>query len=704
MKQKILIINFLILTFFMQGQEKMTYKLHDKVIEFIISQEEIYVEFAKNNKSSIQRISDVGFEELSNNSAILKTSNLQGTYQNRKQTLQDKSLTKFKRIEPVLIYSDGTRQIAKGELNIKLKSDSSINDLLKGKSFTVKVNEFVKDLYLVKLDLETSELVKLVNQLQKNKHVEFIEPNFIRMIQPNTNDPNFASQWAIKNQGYLGGTVDADMDVDEAWSYTTGTGIKIAIIDTGVDLNHPDLQSNLLSGYDATGGGSNGNQTGNAHGTACAGIVSGVANNSIGIAGIAYNAKIIPVKVFPTVGSPTDAMIANGINWAWQNGADVLSNSYGGGSYSSTIANAINSAVSSGRNGKGSVVLFSSGNDNGSVSFPSTVASAISVGASSMCDQRKTPSSCDGENWWGSNYGTSLDLVAPGVKIYTTDISGSAGYSSGNYTANFNGTSSACPNAAGVVALILSANPNLTQQEAREILESNVDKVSGYSYTTTSGQPNGTWNNQVGYGRINAKKAVVEAVSTVWIGVPQIIVELDPLGTNYVAVHMKGANGTNINHQGITATTWQTISSSGGCTASFGGSGFDGLGHGNCNTWSVYAKITATNSYGTTTIYRTITPPAPGPCDKNYRIATIAKDNYEIQKIIEPCDRTSKNMQSESLPINKKTSITVFDFYGTKVLESNNSHLDVSHLKNGSMYIIKANINNEEMVTMKIIK
>jgi subtilisin family serine protease len=93
------------------------------------------------------------------------------------------------------------------------------------------------------------------------------------------------------------------------------------------------------------------------------------------------------------------------------------------------------------------------------------------------------------------------------VQIYTTDISGSAGHTSGDYISDFKGTSAACPNAAGVVALILSANPNLTQLQARQILESNTDKLSSYTFTNVSGQPNGTWNSEVGHGRVNACKA-----------------------------------------------------------------------------------------------------------------------------------------------------------------------------------------------------
>lgn len=131
-----------------------------------------------------------------------------------------------------------------------------------------------------------------------------------------------------------------------------------------------------------------------------------------------------------------------------------------------------------------------------------------------MCDQRKSPTSCDGENWWGGNYGTNLDVTAPGVKIQTTDMLGAAGYEPGDYVPDFNGTSSSCPNAAGVVALILSVNPGLTLAQVRKILEGTCDKVGGYTYVNnTPGQPNGTWSISMGHGRINAHKALLSALS-----------------------------------------------------------------------------------------------------------------------------------------------------------------------------------------------
>jgi len=219
-----------------------------------------------------------------------------------------------------------------------------------------------------------------------------------------------------------------------------------------------------------------------------------------------------------------------GINWAWQHGADVISNSWGSTVQYQIIDDAINNAITQGRNGKGCVVVFASGNDNlSTVSYPASLQNVIAVGAISPCGQRKSLSSCDGESW-GSNYGLNLSIVAPGVLIPTTDRQGNAGYNpnihihTGNggnkvtqdftnqdYTVWFNGTSAACPHVAGVAALVLSVNPNLTGQQVRDIIESTAQKVGGYNYQTTSGRPNGTWNNEVGYGLVNAYAAVQAA-------------------------------------------------------------------------------------------------------------------------------------------------------------------------------------------------
>ena len=204
---------------------------------------------------------------------------------------------------------------------------------------------------------------------------------------------------------------------------------------------------------------------------------------------------------------------ADGFNWAWRNGASVISNSWRSSTFSELLEDAIQSAMTNGRNGLGCVVTFSAGNnDSNTVGYPaSSLPDIIVVGALSLSGKRKSSTTIDNEGWWGSDYGTQLDIMAPGVLIYTTDRTGSVGYVSGDYMPNFIGTSSACPHVAGVAALILSVNPNLTQKEVATIIEKTARKVGGYSYSTVSGRPNGTWHTEVGYGLIDAYAAVMEA-------------------------------------------------------------------------------------------------------------------------------------------------------------------------------------------------
>ena len=161
----------------------------------------------------------------------------------------------------------------------------------------------------------------------------------------------------------------------------------------------------------------------------------------------------------------------------------------------------------------GCVILVAAGNDSGSVSFPGKLPNVLTVAASNEFDEPKTRISQDGENWWGSNFGLEVDIAAPGVHNYTTDISGTDGYNAGgavdaDYVDNFNGTSSSTPIVAGVAALVLSANPNLREAQVRRILKESADKVGQVIY----------FNNRsdlMGYGRVNALRAVELAIVAV---------------------------------------------------------------------------------------------------------------------------------------------------------------------------------------------
>lgn len=430
-----------------------------------------------------------------------------------------------------LAHKDGTLHGVMDKVLVRINQVSDLQYLEElaneYDAIVIGANRFDPSLYHLEVqNSQETNALELANILHESQLFDYAEPDFLRIMKKmNTNDPFVGDQWSLENTGtntsQYGGVPGADMKVFQAWGTSTGSSnIKVAILDEGVDLNHPDLVANMLSGYDATGLGSGGGPSGNdAHGTACAGIVASSANNGIGTAGVAYDCKIIPVRIAYSNSSggwvTSNSIIGDALNWSWQTGnADILSNSWGGGSSSSTINNAISGAVNNGRGGLGSPVLFAAGNSNGANSYPATYAPTISVIAMSMCNQRKSPSSCDGESWWGSNYGNGADVAAPGVKIYATDISGPAGYSNGDYTPSFNGTSSACPNAAGVMALILSTNSSLTEAQARYALESNCDKTGGYSYGTNGSQPNGDWSTELGYGRVNALNAVLSVANS----------------------------------------------------------------------------------------------------------------------------------------------------------------------------------------------
>mgnify|MGYP002623106982 CR=1 FL=1 len=376
-------------------------------------------------------------------------------------------------------------------------------------------NRFMPLWYTLSCSLESSgNALEVANSFYESKAFAAAEPDFlVEFDVQSANDEHFHQQWGFENTGQHGGNVGIDINACDAWNHTTGdSSIIVAVLDHGIELNHPDMPNMASVSYDTVTG-SSPSQVHGSHGTACAGIVGAVRNNTQGVAGIAPGTTLMSVSHTLLLGPNAHWQLANGISWAWQNGAHVISNSWGHEDLASGILDdAIAEALANGRGGLGTVVVFAAGNENGSVGYPANSnPEIVAVGAMSPCAERKNPLSCDGESWWGSNFGGELDVVAPGVLVPTTDRQGSAGYDSSDYTLDFNGTSSACPHVAGIVALILSVNPNLTQSQVTGIIESNAQKVGNYSYQTTAGRPNGTWNNEMGYGLVDAFACVAAA-------------------------------------------------------------------------------------------------------------------------------------------------------------------------------------------------
>lgn len=724
MKKYKLLIIITLFAFSSFSQETIKYTDNENsTIEFKISTKEYFVKITNTRKKSLLKNKSITkTTKISENTFIIESDVVLGNYKSRKTKLSQKLDSNILNIEPVLIYKDGVKQICNGEVIIKSTNRKMFAKLFSGYKIEVIPNNLVENQFIIKIkDINTFQLLELVSKLQTDSIVDFIEPNFIRLISPHTNDPFFNSQWSINNQGYLGGTIDADMDIEETWPIATGSNVKVAVIDTGVDLTHPDLISNLLSGYDATGGNSNGDDSGEPHGTACAGIIAAVSNNNIGITGVAYNSKIIPVKVFPSSGSPSNSMLANGITWAYQNGADILSNSWGGGSPSSAINSAINNAVNNGRNGKGCIVLFSTGNYNTNVSYPATLNNVIAVGASSMCDERKRSTSdasllvnsptqpdangtsCDGEWWWGSNFGNELDIVAPGVEIFATDISGADGNNTGDYWSNFNGTSSACPNAAGVAALVLSVNPNFTQTQVREILETTTDKIGNTPYNVTFQNYGATetWNNQVGYGRLNAFSAVQKAINydnynSHYITGPT---QITPGSGGFYKISNPFAYATNYVWSIPTGCTYQycwNIVQGQGTSAALINGGSTGVYDITCKVYNGSTQIG--NYYITVNVQNPYNGGGGGnPCG-----GLNMTPNVIYPPIDDDCNESfGVNNSSESIYFKK---VIVYNIQGQKIIETNEKQeVNISHLSSG-IYIVKAELSNNKILTKKILR
>ncbi|MBN1999207.1 S8 family serine peptidase, partial [candidate division KSB1 bacterium] len=418
----------------------------------------------------------------------------------------------FSVIEVIPVYQNGlVKLVPTSQLIIEFLSSQSIQTVIS--RYHLKPVQYLNPVtVVVSTDLPADQIITLADEIALLPQVKFAEPNFIRLMPTFSIDPYFLSQWYLENRGGSPayGVPDADIDAPEAWEISRGSpDIVIAIMDMGVDLQHPDLQENLVVGFDTY---DNDNDPSpdrhESHGTCCAGLAAAVTDNNIGIAGVAPECNIMPVRIGTTVSEndpsiiATNAQIANGIDRAWQNGADILSHSWGGGSPSSTITAAIERAKTQGRDGKGCVILFASGNDNTAVDWPATLNSVIAVGATNEDDDR-----CSSVDWgWGSgsNYGDELDIVAPGNYLYTTDNRGQDGYSPTDYYAYFGGTSGSVPIAAGVAGLVLSVNPDLTSDQVQEVLQNTADDQVGRTNEDTQG-----CDRYHGHGRINAFQALL---------------------------------------------------------------------------------------------------------------------------------------------------------------------------------------------------
>lgn len=329
-------------------------------------------------------------------------------------------------------------------------------------------------------------------------------------------DPLFARQWPLDNTGQGGRVVGADVGATNAWRYTRGSpDVVIAVLDDGVQLDHPDLTPNLLDrGLDFTmsppGGDGGPRDNGDRHGTSVAGIAAARGDNGIGISGMCPRCSILPLRVHKSSNDATAAAF----RYAVEQGASIIVNSWGYAlpmlpGADDPVQDAIDDAARNGRDGRGALVVFGVTNepvDNcaGPTADIASLDSVVAVGVSDHNDRVG-----------GAGFGDCLDLVAPSkprdrttIGVATTDRTGLAGHAPGDYDARFGGTSAAAPLVAGIAGLLLSLNPELARADLQRILEHTADKIDpdAADYDARG------FSRRAGFGRVNAARALVPNV------------------------------------------------------------------------------------------------------------------------------------------------------------------------------------------------
>lgn len=385
-------------------------------------------------------------------------------------------------------------------LNIQLKNEEDVNWLISYaemyKLQIVRNMPLMPDWYILSVTPESEKSpLQCANELSESGMFSASVPDLCSEVVACSNDPLFNAQWGLENQNT--GYSNIDISASSAWVHATGKYVKIAIFDGGVDTTHIDLVHNLsYLRYDAeTGTSPSRYYQYKDHATHCAGIAAAEKDNEIQIAGVAPDATIVPISINFSNTSNFHLKAADGIMWACQHGVDIISNSWHRETKNPALDIAIDYAIKYGRQDKGCIMVFASGNYvndwslDTDVSYPANCNDTILVVGA--IDNH-------GARWVNSKYGPELDLVAPGVEIISTLPNDSSGMKTG--------TSMACPHVAGVAALILELNPELTVSEVNSIICSQAKKIPGVSFNVT--KTDGTWNNEYGYGLVDAYSSV----------------------------------------------------------------------------------------------------------------------------------------------------------------------------------------------------
>lgn len=379
------------------------------------------------------------------------------------------------------------------QIIIKFKpevSGQTINEALK--KYNAIVIKRIDAIHRIVIQVPKGQGDAIRSEMKKDNLIEEAESDYINQASFIPNDPSLNIQWGLVNTGQTiksqKGTPDADISAESAWEVTKGSGIKIAVLDSGIDPNHPDLSSKIIAQKDFIGTGID-DQYG--HGTHVAGIAAASTNNSIGISGTCPDCRLIIGKVLNDNGSGPDSIIIQGIIWASDQGAKVINMSFTSISNSTAKQDAIDYAWN-----KGAVLVAAAGNNSDTnKNYPAANNRVIAVAATDNNDQKAS----------FSNYGTWVDIAAPGKAIYSSVPTHTYNMrlSSPGLLLNYdylNGASMASPMVSGVVALIWTSSYGASNTEVVQRLYNTADKISGTGIYWI-------------YGRVNAGLAVSAGVS-----------------------------------------------------------------------------------------------------------------------------------------------------------------------------------------------
>ena len=326
----------------------------------------------------------------------------------------------------------------------------------------------------------------LARALSDKAVVKYAEPNFVLSASATPNDPMFAQEYGLNNIGQTGGAADADIDAPEGWdlagmaAFPATGGVKVGIVDTGIDKSHPDLAGKAVgcaTSYNAGLAIHNGVcADDNGHGSHVSGTISANTNNATGVSGVSFDSPLVMCKALATAaGTGLTSDIANCINWVSGQGVKVLSMSLGGGD-NATLKAAVQRAYN---NGNGLLIIAAAGNDgNATLNYPAAYSEVVSVAATDSRDHRAS----------FSNANADVEIAGPGVDTLST-------YTGGLYM-SASGTSMATPHVAGVAAVIARLNPTANAATLRSKLDAAVDDIG----------PAGR-DSSFGFGRVNLCKA-----------------------------------------------------------------------------------------------------------------------------------------------------------------------------------------------------